>query len=64
MKSPTWLTFYKRRPFFAVRLILFRTVAKQGLPINIKKGQFLAPWDMRHVVNKARAVGNECIMVV
>lgn len=38
-------------------------VAKQGLPINIKKGQFLAPWDMKHVVEKARAVGNENIMV-
>ncbi|MCK5667918.1 MAG: 3-deoxy-8-phosphooctulonate synthase, partial [Gammaproteobacteria bacterium] len=34
-----------------------------GLPVNIKKGQFLAPWDMQHVVNKARATGNEQIMV-
>ena len=32
-------------------------------PVNIKKGQFLAPWDMQHVVNKARAVGNDSIMV-
>jgi 2-dehydro-3-deoxyphosphooctonate aldolase (KDO 8-P synthase) len=31
--------------------------------VNIKKGQFLAPWDMQHVVNKARATGNEQIMV-
>lgn len=38
-------------------------VAKQGLPVNIKKGQFLAPWDMKHVVEKARAVGNQAIMV-
>ncbi len=38
-------------------------VAKQGLPVNIKKGQFLAPWDMQHVVNKARATGNDQIMV-
>lgn len=38
-------------------------VAKTGLPINIKKGQFLAPWDMVNVVNKARAVGNPNIMV-
>jgi 2-dehydro-3-deoxyphosphooctonate aldolase (KDO 8-P synthase) len=38
-------------------------VARCGLPVNIKKGQFLAPWDMQHVVNKARAVGNEQIMV-
>ena len=40
-----------------------QTVASQGLPVNIKKGQFLAPWDMENVVNKARAVGNEQIMV-
>lgn len=38
-------------------------VAKQGIPVNIKKGQFLAPWDMANVVNKAKAVGNEQIMV-
>lgn len=38
-------------------------VAQTGLPINIKKGQFLAPWDMRHVVNKAKATGNSQIMV-
>ena len=51
-------------PAFLCRQTNFiQNVAKQGLPINIKKGQFLAPWDMRHVVNKARAVGNECIMV-
>ncbi len=40
-----------------------QNVARQGLPINIKKGQFLAPWDMQNVVDKARAVGNEQIMV-
>ncbi len=38
-------------------------VARQGLPVNIKKGQFLAPWDMANVVAKARSVGNEQIMV-
>ncbi len=40
-----------------------QAVASQGLPVNIKKGQFLAPWDMTHVVEKARATGNEQIMV-
>ena len=40
-----------------------RAVAAQGKPVNIKKGQFLAPWDMKHVVNKARDAGNEQIMV-
>ncbi|MES9897314.1 MAG: 3-deoxy-8-phosphooctulonate synthase [Candidatus Thiodiazotropha endolucinida] len=38
-------------------------VARQGLPVNIKKGQFLAPWDMTHVVEKATASGNDRIMV-
>jgi len=40
-----------------------QNVARQGLPVNIKKGQFLAPHDMQHVVNKAREVGNNDIMV-
>lgn len=40
-----------------------QAVARTGLPVNIKKGQFLAPWDMAHVVEKARAVGNDKIMV-
>ncbi len=38
-------------------------VASQGLPVNIKKGQFLSPWDMVNVSAKAKAVGNEQIMV-
>jgi 2-dehydro-3-deoxyphosphooctonate aldolase (KDO 8-P synthase) len=40
-----------------------QAVANTGLPVNIKKGQFLAPWDMQHVYEKARATGNESIMV-
>ena len=38
-------------------------VCSAGLPVNIKKGQFLAPWDMTQVVNKALATGNQQIMV-
>ncbi len=38
-------------------------VCSQGKPVNIKKGQFLAPWDMQNVVDKARSTGNEQIMV-
>jgi len=38
-------------------------VCKQGIPVNIKKGQFLAPWDMEHVVKKAQSTGNKQIMV-
>jgi len=51
-------------PAFLCRQTDFiQDVASHGLPVNIKKGQFLAPWDMQHVVNKARATGNEQIMV-
>jgi 2-dehydro-3-deoxyphosphooctonate aldolase (KDO 8-P synthase) len=51
-------------PAFLCRQTNFiQRVAGQGLPVNIKKGQFLAPWDMRNVVDKARAAGNERIMV-
>ncbi len=38
-------------------------VASQGRPVNLKKGQFLSPWDMQHVVEKARAAGNDQILV-
>jgi 2-dehydro-3-deoxyphosphooctonate aldolase (KDO 8-P synthase) len=38
-------------------------VSSQGKPVNIKKGQFLSPWEMKNVVEKARATGNEHIMV-
>jgi 2-dehydro-3-deoxyphosphooctonate aldolase (KDO 8-P synthase) len=38
-------------------------VASAGKPVNIKKGQFLAPWDMVNVVDKARSTGNQQIMV-
>lgn len=38
-------------------------VASAGLPVNIKKGQFLSPWEMKNVSNKAKSTGNEQIMV-
>jgi len=38
-------------------------VASQGIPVNIKKGQFLSPWEMQNVVDKARSTGNDQIMV-
>jgi 2-dehydro-3-deoxyphosphooctonate aldolase (KDO 8-P synthase) len=51
-------------PAFLCRQTNFiRAVASQGKPVNIKKGQFLAPWDMKRVVEKARATGNDRIMV-
>jgi len=51
-------------PAFLCRQTDFiQRVAAAGRPVNIKKGQFLAPWDMANVVDKARAAGNERIMV-
>jgi 3-deoxy-8-phosphooctulonate synthase len=50
-------------PAFLCRQTNFiQNVARTGLPVNIKKGQFLAPWDMKNVIDKARAVGNHRIM--
>ena len=37
-------------------------VSSQGKPVNIKKGQFLSPWEMRNVIDKARSTGNAQIM--
>jgi 2-dehydro-3-deoxyphosphooctonate aldolase (KDO 8-P synthase) len=37
--------------------------ASQGKPVNIKKGQFLSPWEMQNVVDKARSTGNQSILV-
>jgi len=51
-------------PAFLCRQTDFiQNVARQGKPVNIKKGQFLAPWDMRNVVVKARMAGNDHLMV-
>ena len=51
-------------PAFLCRQTNFiRSVAAAGKPVNIKKGQFLSPWEMQQVVDKARATGNESIMV-
>jgi 2-dehydro-3-deoxyphosphooctonate aldolase (KDO 8-P synthase) len=46
-------------PAFLCRQTNFiQNVARTGLPVNLKKGQFLSPWEMGNVVDKARAVGN------
>jgi 2-dehydro-3-deoxyphosphooctonate aldolase (KDO 8-P synthase) len=51
-------------PAFLCRQTDFiQNVARAGKPVNIKKGQFLAPWDMKNVVDKAKAVGNNDILV-
>lgn len=51
-------------PAFLVRQTNFiQNVCKQGIPVNIKKGQFQAPWDMQNVVDKAFETGNKTITV-
>ena len=51
-------------PAFLCRQTDFVTaVAKAGKAVNLKKGQFLAPWDMRHVIEKAQAAGNRNVLV-
>jgi 2-dehydro-3-deoxyphosphooctonate aldolase (KDO 8-P synthase) len=51
-------------PAFLCRQTNFiQAVAAQGIAVNIKKGQFLAPWDMANVAKKAKATGNQQIMV-
>ena len=51
-------------PAFLVRQTDFITrVCATGKPVNIKKGQFLSPWDMKPVVEKAKSTGNQQIMV-
>jgi len=51
-------------PAFLCRQTNYITrVASAGLPVNIKKGQFLSPWEMKNVSNKAMSTGNQQIMV-
>jgi 2-dehydro-3-deoxyphosphooctonate aldolase (KDO 8-P synthase) len=51
-------------PAFLCRQTNYITrVASAGLPVNIKKGQFLSPWEMKNVSAKAKSTGNEQIMV-
>lgn len=51
-------------PAFLCRQTNFiQNVARTGLPINLKKGQFLSPWEMSQVVDKARQTGNESLLV-
>jgi 2-dehydro-3-deoxyphosphooctonate aldolase (KDO 8-P synthase) len=51
-------------PAFLCRQTNFvHRVASAGIPVNLKKGQFLSPWEMKNVVAKARSTGNEKILV-
>jgi 2-dehydro-3-deoxyphosphooctonate aldolase (KDO 8-P synthase) len=49
--------------FLARQTNFIQAVARAGKPVNVKKGQFMAPWDMNNVVDKCREAGNDQIMV-
>jgi len=49
--------------FLSRQTDLLRTAASTGLPVNVKKGQFLSPWDMRFVLEKIVSSGNERVML-
>lgn len=49
--------------FLARQTNFIVNAASQGKPVNVKKGQFLSPWEMQNVIDKARSTGNEEIMV-
>jgi len=49
--------------FLARQTNFIVNVCSQGKPVNVKKGQFLSPWEMANVVDKARSTGNQEIMV-
>ena len=63
MRWPVWLTFCKPRHFLCRQTNFIQNVCAQQKPVNIKKGQFLSPWDMQQVVDKAAETGNRQIMV-
>lgn len=49
--------------FLARQTNFIQAVARAGKPVNVKKGQFMAPWDMNNVVQKCHEAGNQQIMV-
>jgi 2-dehydro-3-deoxyphosphooctonate aldolase (KDO 8-P synthase) len=49
--------------FLSRQTDLLLAVGRSGAVVNIKKGQFLSPWDMRHAIEKARSTGNDRILV-
>jgi len=49
--------------FLARQTDLVQAAGRTGKPVNVKKGQFMAPWDMKHVVNKMAEVGNRQLLL-
>jgi 2-dehydro-3-deoxyphosphooctonate aldolase (KDO 8-P synthase) len=49
--------------FLSRQTDLLLAVARSGVAVNIKKGQFLSPWDVRHAIEKIRSTGNQRVLV-
>jgi 2-dehydro-3-deoxyphosphooctonate aldolase (KDO 8-P synthase) len=49
--------------FLARQTDLLQAAGRTGVAVNVKKGQFMAPWDMRHVVSKMEEVGNRQLLL-
>lgn len=49
--------------FLARQTDLLQAAGRSGKPVNVKKGQFMAPWDMKHAVAKLEAVGNRQVLL-
>ncbi len=49
--------------FLARQTDLLQAAGRTGRPVNVKKGQFMAPWDMRHVVGKLGEAGNRQVLL-
>ena len=62
-ESPKWPTFCRFRRFLCRQTDLVVSAAMSERAVNIKKGQFLSPWDMKHVVEKCRTAGNDKVFV-
>ncbi len=62
-RSPKSSMFCRFRRFCAGRRICWLAAGATGKPVNVKKGQFLAPWDMRNVAGKIASTGNDRILL-
>ena len=62
-RPPRCWTFSRSRPFSGRQTDFLLAAAETGKPVNVKKGQFLAPWDMENVLAKLTATGNRNILI-
>src|SRR5579875_1387818 len=64
--APRWqrcVTYCRFRHFFADKPIWYSLPPNTGRAVNVKKGQFLAPWDMKNVVEKVLSTGNKRLLL-